>query len=72
MCNCLYVLYLDGWCGPRGWMSTDLAAVLIGSLFVVELQLFGGSTVVVPYRFCLLSCGLIQHLCNKSIHEYGF
>lgn len=40
-------------------MSTDLAAVLIGPLFVVELQLLGGTTVVIPYRLCLLSCGLI-------------
>lgn len=43
-------------------MTPDLAAVLIGSLFVVELQLFGGAAVVVPYRLGLLSCGLIQHL----------
>lgn len=40
-------------------MSTDLASVLIGPLFVVELQLFGSAAVVVPNRFCFLSCGLI-------------
>lgn len=51
-------MYLDGGCGSRGWMTTDLAAVLIGPLFVVELQLFGSAAVVVPYGLCLLSCGL--------------
>ena len=40
-------------------MPTDLTAVLIGPLFVVELHLFGGATVVVPYRLGLLGCGLI-------------
>ena len=43
-------------------MSTDLAAVLIGPLLVVELQLFGGTTMVVPYRLRLLRRGLIQQL----------
>ncbi len=51
-------MYLYRGCGPRSWMATDLAAVLIGPLFVVELQLFGSTTVVVPYRLCLLSCSL--------------
>lgn len=40
-------------------MTADLAAVLTGSLFVVELQLFGRAAVVVPYRLRLLSRGLI-------------
>lgn len=40
-------------------MTADLAAVLTGSLFVVELQLFCCATVVVPYRLRLLSRGLI-------------
>lgn len=39
-------------------MTTDLAAVLIGPLFVVELQLFGGAAMVVPYGLHLLSRGL--------------
>lgn len=51
-------MYLDGGCCPWSWMTTNLAAVLIGPLFVVELQLFGSAAVVVPYRLCLLSCGL--------------
>lgn len=38
-------------------MTADLAAVLIGPLFVVELQLFGGAAVVVSYRLCLLCSG---------------
>lgn len=50
-------LYLDRWCGPWSWMTADLAAVLIGPLFVVELQLFGGAAVVVSYRLCLLCSG---------------
>lgn len=50
-------LYLDRGCGPWSWMTTNLATILIGPLFVVELQLFGSAAVVVPYRLCLLSCG---------------
>lgn len=50
-------MYLDRWCGPWSWMTADLAAVLIGPLFVVELQLFGGAAMVVSYRLCLLSGG---------------
>lgn len=30
-------MYLDGGCCPWSWMTTNLAAVLIGPLFVVEL-----------------------------------
>lgn len=53
------VLHLDGWRGPWGWMATDLATVLIGPLFVVELQLLCSTTVVIPYRLCLLCRGLV-------------
>lgn len=52
-------MYLDGQRGPWSWMTTDLTAVLIGPLFVIELQLFGSATMVVPYRLYLLSCGLV-------------
>lgn len=52
-------VYLDGGCSSWSWMTADLAAVLTGSLFVVELQLFCRATVVVPYRLRLLSRGLI-------------
>jgi len=45
-------------------MATDLAAVLIGPLLIVELQLFGGNAVVVV---CLFSCGLTQQL--ERIHN---
>lgn len=51
-------VYLDRGCGPRGWMAADLAAILIGSLFVVELQLLGCAAMVVPHRINLLSRGL--------------
>lgn len=51
-------VYLDRGCGPRGWMTADLAAILIGPLFVVELQLLGRATMVVPHRINLLSRGL--------------
>lgn len=51
-------VYLDRGCGPWGWMTADLAAVLIGPLFVVELQLLGCAAMVVPHRINLLSCGL--------------
>lgn len=50
--------YLDRGRCPWSWMTTDLAAVLIGPLFVVQLQLFGGAAVVIPYRLHLLSRGL--------------
>lgn len=53
--------------GPGSRMTADLAAVLIGPLFVVELQLLGGAAVVVPYRLGLLSCGLTQQL--QGIHN---
>lgn len=43
-------------------MTADLAAVLTGSLLVVELQLFGRAAVVVPDRLRLLSRGLVQQL----------
>lgn len=52
-------VYLDRGCGSWSWMTADLAAVLTGSLFVVELQLFCRAAVVVPYRLRLLSRGLI-------------
>lgn len=51
-------VYLNGGCGSWSWMTADLAAVLTGSLFVVELQLFRRPAVVVPYRLRLLSRGL--------------
>lgn len=40
-------------------MATNLTAVLIGPLFVIELQLFRSGTMVVSYRLCFLSSGLI-------------
>lgn len=52
-------MYLDRRRGPWRGMATDLAAVLIGPLLVVELKLFGSATVVVSYRLSLLSSGLI-------------
>lgn len=52
-------VYLDGGCGSWSWMTADLAAVLTGSLFVVELQLLCCAAVVVAYRLCLLGRGLI-------------
>lgn len=51
-------VYLDRGCGPWGWMAADLAAVLIGPLFVVELQLLGRATMIVPHRINLLRSGL--------------
>lgn len=47
-------------------MTADLAAVLTGSLLVVELQLFRRAAVVVPYRLRLLRCGLVQQL--RTLH----
>lgn len=55
-------IYLDRGCGPLSWMAANLAAILTGSLFVVELQLFCSATMVVSHRLCLLSRGLIQQL----------
>lgn len=52
-------VYLDWGCGSWSWMTADLAAVLTGSLFVVELQLFGRAAVVVPHRLRLLGRGLV-------------
>lgn len=43
-------------------MPADLAAVLVGPLLVVELQLLGGAAVIVPYRLGLLGCRLAQQL----------
>lgn len=48
-------------------MTADLAAVLTGSLLVVELQLFGRAAVVVPDRLRLLGRGLVQQL--WTLHE---
>lgn len=59
-------------------MSTDLAAVLIGPLLVIELQLFGCAAMVVPYRLCLFCSRLIQQLWKyhnthmTQVQEYGF
>lgn len=39
--------YLDGGRGSWSRMTTDLAAVLTGSLLVVELQLLGRAAVVI-------------------------
>lgn len=46
-------------------MPADLQAVLIGPLFVVELQLLGRGAVVVPYRLGLLRRGLAEQLRRK-------
>lgn len=58
VCESKVCMYLDRGSGPWSWMTTDLAAVLIGPLLVVELQLFGSTSMVVPYRLCLLGRGL--------------
>lgn len=55
-------MYLDGGRGPRGWVATDLAAVLTGPLLVVELQLLSSAAMVVPHRLHLLRRGLTQQL----------
>lgn len=54
--------HLDRGRGPGCWVAADLTAVLIGPLLVVELQLLGGATVVVPDRLHLLRRGLTQQL----------
>lgn len=54
-----FCLYLDGGCGSWGWMTADLAAILTGPLFVVELQLLCCAAMVVSYGLGLLGGGLI-------------
>lgn len=51
-------MYLDRGGGSWSWMPADRAAVLIGPLFVVELQLLSSTAMVVPYSLRLLSCSL--------------
>ena len=53
---------LDGGRGSWRRVAADLAAVLTGPLLVVELQLFGGETVVVAHGLRLLRRGLVQQL----------
>lgn len=50
-------------------MTADLAAVLTGPLFVVELQLLRRAAVVVAHRLRLLGRGLVQQLWRS--HEGG-
>lgn len=63
-------MYLDGGRGPGGRVAADLAAVLIGPLLVVELQLLGGAAVVVPHRLRLLRRGLTQQL-RRHTHTHS-
>lgn len=46
-------------------MTADLAAVLTGSLFVVELHLLRRAAVVVAHRLRLLGRGLVQQLWTR-------
>lgn len=64
--NSYSCLHLDRGRGSGRWVAADLTAVLIWPLLVVELQLLGGATVVVPDRLHLLGSGLTQQLTGDT------